>query len=106
MVVLGSQDIRSQDIRRRMPFISQDWRGPGEEWIKSQDGWEIRRMAVRDRVEVRDRGEEETKEVETDRTEEAGVVKRRRTKTEGDAGENTENMMIRLVILWASKKMT
>ena len=99
MVVLGSQDIRSQDIRR-MPFISQDWRGPGEEWIKSQDGWEIRRMAVRDRVE------EETKVVETDRAEEEGVVKRRRTKTEGDAGENKENMMIRLVILWASKKMT
>jgi len=47
-------------------------------------------------VEVRDRVEEETKVVETDRTEEEGVVKRRRTKTEGDAGENKENMMIRL----------
>ena len=83
-----------------MPFISQDWRGPGEEWIKSQDGWEIRRMAVRNRVE------EETKEEEKDMTEGEGVVKRRRTKTEGDAGENKENMMIRLVRIRASKKMT
>jgi len=66
-----------------MPFISRDWRGPGEEWIKCQDGWEIRRMAV---MENR---EEEIREGE-------GVVKRRRTKTEGDVADNKENMLIRL----------
>ena len=27
-----------------MPFISQDWRGPGEDWVKSEDGWEIRKV--------------------------------------------------------------
>ena len=52
--------------RARMPFLSQDWRGPGEDWVRGQDGWEIMR-----RGEVRGEG-----------------VKRRRTKTEGDK-ENT-----------------
>ena len=28
-----------------MPFISQDWRGPGEDWVKSEDGWEIRKVS-------------------------------------------------------------
>ena len=67
-----------------MPFISRDWRGPGEDWIKCQDGWEIRRMGVMDK------GDEEIGVGE-------GVVKRRRTKTEGDAAENKENIILRLV---------
>ena len=25
-----------------MPFLSPDWRGPGDEWVKCQDGWETR----------------------------------------------------------------
>ena len=62
-----------------MPFISQDWRGPGEDWIKSQDGWEIRR--VTDKEE-----HHESK---------CNVVKRRRTATEGDTSENKENMVVR-----------
>ena len=66
-------------LAQEMPFISRDWRGPGEDWIKCQDGWEIRRM-----------GDEEIGEGE-------GVVKRRRTKTEGDAVDNKENIIIRLV---------
>lgn len=33
-----------------MPFIGEDWRGPGEDWVKSEDGWEIRKVgAVADR---------------------------------------------------------
>ena len=67
-----------------MPFISRDWRGPGEDWIKCQDGWEIRRWGVVDK------GDEEIGEGE-------GVVKRRRTKTEGDGADNKENIIIRLV---------
>ena len=59
-----------------MPFLSKDWRGPGEDWVKCQDGWEIRRMM--------DSGDEEE-----------GVVKRRRTKTEGDVVENKENISMR-----------
>lgn len=23
-----------------MPFISKDWRSPGEAWVKTDDGWE------------------------------------------------------------------
>ena len=61
-----------------MPFLSRDWRGPGEDWVKCQDGWEIRRMM--------DRGDEEMEE---------GVIKRRRTKTEGDAVENKANLIIK-----------
>ena len=52
-----------------MPFISKDWRGPGEDWIKSQDGWEIKKFVVNDGGKAQDS---------------RGVVKRRRTKTEGD----------------------
>jgi len=29
-----------------MPFYSLDWRGPGEDWVKCQDGWEIKRIAL------------------------------------------------------------
>jgi len=50
-----------------MPFLSQDWRGPGEDWVRGQDGWEVLH-----RGELRD-GE---------------GLKRRRTRTEGDK-ENT-----------------
>ena len=61
--------------RARMPFLSQDWRGPGEDWVRGQDGWEIMR-----RGDVREEEEgEEGRE---------GSLKRRRTKTEGDK-ENT-----------------
>ena len=58
-----------------MPFISQDWRGPGEDWVKVDDGWEIRKVSVLQR----------------------DGVKRRRTKTEGDRGEDVKNAVIRLV---------
>lgn len=56
------------EVIGRMPFLSQDWRGPGEDWVRREDGWEILQP-----------GEPR---VETD------GVKRRRTKTEGDK-ENT-----------------
>ena len=62
-----------------MPFLSQDWRGPGEDWVRGQDGWEIMR-----RGDVR--GEEEEGEGDEEGRE---GVKRRRTKTEGDK-ENTD----------------
>ena len=29
-----------------MPFIGEDWRGPGEDWVKSEDGWEIRKVGA------------------------------------------------------------
>ena len=59
-----------------MPFISQDWRGPGEDWVKVDDGWEIKKVSVMQR----------------------DGVKRRRTKTEGDRGEEVKNAVIRLII--------
>ena len=59
-----------------MPFLSQDWRGPGEDWVRGQDGWEIVRRC--DNVREEEKGEGEERE----------GVKRRRTKTEGDK-ENT-----------------
>merc|ERR1719370_1867133 len=53
-----------------MPFLSQDWRGPGEDWVRGQDGWEILKPG-----EPRDSGDS---------------VRRRRSKTEGDKDkENT-----------------
>jgi len=65
-----------------MPFIGEDWRGPGEDWVKCEDGWEIRK------VNVMDRGEEKKKDA---------VVKRRRTKTEGDKVEvDKKNTIVRL----------
>ncbi|XP_004927181.1 F-box only protein 32 isoform X1 [Bombyx mandarina] len=27
-----------------MPFISKDWRSPGEEWVKTQEGWEKKKV--------------------------------------------------------------
>jgi len=51
-----------------MPFIGEDWRGPGEDWVKSEDGWEIRK------INVMARGQEKKRD----------GAKRRRTKTEGD----------------------
>ena len=65
-----------------MPFIGEDWRGPGEDWVKSEDGWEIRK------VNAMDRGEEKKRD----------GVKRRRTKTEGDRPEDRKNAVIRSVI--------
>ena len=26
--------------KEKMPFISKDWRSPGEEWVKYEGGWE------------------------------------------------------------------
>lgn len=57
-----------------MPFLSQDWRGPGEDWVRGQDGWEILPRGE-SRDEDNDRREREWS-------------KRRRTRTEGDK-ENT-----------------
>ena len=65
-----------------MPFIGEDWRGPGEDWVKSEDGWEIRK------VNAMDRGEEKKRD----------GVKRRRTKTEGDRPEDRKNAVVRFVI--------
>jgi len=62
-----------------MPFTGQDWRGPGEDWVKSEDGWEIRKVS---KIE---RGQEKKRD----------GVKRRRTKTEGDSDEK-KNAIIRL----------
>ena len=70
-----------------MPFLSQDWRGPGEDWVRGQDGWEImRRGEARDKVmEEKDMVKEDVEEGEEEGREGG---KRRRTKTEGDK-ENT-----------------
>ncbi|KPJ02134.1 hypothetical protein RR46_03409 [Papilio xuthus] len=27
-----------------MPFISKDWRSPGEEWVKTEEGWEKKKV--------------------------------------------------------------
>lgn len=27
-----------------MPFISKDWRSPGEEWVKTEEGWEKKKI--------------------------------------------------------------
>ena len=27
-----------------MPFISKDWRSPGEEWVKTVEGWEKKKI--------------------------------------------------------------
>ena len=29
-----------------MPFISQDWRSPGEEWVRYEGGWERRKTVI------------------------------------------------------------
>jgi len=55
-----------------MPFLSQDWRGPGEDWVRGRDGWEILRRGE-EREEREERGGSEGRE-----------TKRRRTRTEGD----------------------
>ena len=26
-----------------MPFISKDWRSPGEEWVRYEGGWELKK---------------------------------------------------------------
>lgn len=33
------------EYQASMPFLSVDWRGPGEDWVKCQDGWETRKVA-------------------------------------------------------------
>ncbi|KAL1452271.1 hypothetical protein WDU94_006559 [Cyamophila willieti] len=32
-----------------MPFISKDWRSPGEEWVKTDEGWEKKKILECDR---------------------------------------------------------
>ena len=29
-----------------MPFISKDWRSPGEEWVRYEGGWEKRKTVI------------------------------------------------------------
>ena len=29
--------------RLRMPFLSKDWRSPGEKWVRYGGGWEMRK---------------------------------------------------------------
>ncbi|PSN42219.1 F-box only protein 32 [Blattella germanica] len=41
-----------------MPFISKDWRSPGEEWVKTEEGWEKKkilecRQGIQDNMETR-----------------------------------------------------
>ncbi|KAG8233515.1 hypothetical protein J437_LFUL011676, partial [Ladona fulva] len=30
----------------KMPFISKDWRSPGEEWVKTEEGWEKKKILM------------------------------------------------------------
>ena len=30
----------------KMPFLSKDWRSPGEEWIRYEGGWEKRKTVI------------------------------------------------------------
>lgn len=32
--------INLQQLIQKMPFISKDWRSPGEVWVKTEEGWE------------------------------------------------------------------
>ena len=59
MVVAAVREVDKLDTLN-MPFISQDWRGPGEDWVRGQDGWETRRVARTDLAVVRRRGKSET----------------------------------------------
>lgn len=36
--------IQSYCFYHKMPFISKDWRSPGEEWVKTQEGWEKKKV--------------------------------------------------------------
>uniref|UniRef100_T1IW22 F-box domain-containing protein n=1 Tax=Strigamia maritima TaxID=126957 RepID=T1IW22_STRMM len=36
-----------------MPFIGQDWRSPGEEWVKTDEGWERKKLLERLRRNAR-----------------------------------------------------
>ena len=29
-----------------MPFLSKDWRSPGEEWVRYEGGWERRKTVI------------------------------------------------------------
>ena len=29
-----------------MPFISKDWRSPGEEWVRYEGGWELKKTVL------------------------------------------------------------
>ncbi len=29
-----------------MPFISKDWRSPGEEWVRYEGGWELKKTIL------------------------------------------------------------
>ena len=29
-----------------MPFLSKDWRSPGEEWVRYEGGWEKRKTII------------------------------------------------------------
>ena len=32
------------DVGATMPFLGQDWRSPGEQWVRTTEGWERLRM--------------------------------------------------------------
>lgn len=32
------------NLKYLMPFISKDWRSPGETWVKTQEGWEKKKV--------------------------------------------------------------
>ena len=41
-------------LRSKMPFIGQDWRSPGEEWVKYDGGWEKKSVVtLQDNVTVK-----------------------------------------------------
>ncbi|XP_023938639.1 F-box only protein 32 isoform X2 [Bicyclus anynana] len=48
-----------------MPFISKDWRSPGEEWVKTQEGWEKKKVleCTAQRIGTSEEGEKTTDDV-------------------------------------------
>ena len=39
-----------------MPFISKDWRSPGEEWVRYEGGWELKKTLTVNQASDEDLG--------------------------------------------------
>ena len=39
-----------------MPFISKDWRSPGEEWVRYEGGWELKKSLTVNQTSDEDLG--------------------------------------------------
>ena len=39
-----------------MPFISKDWRSPGEEWVRYEGGWELKKTLTVNQTSDEDLG--------------------------------------------------